>query len=125
MHARKSSRLARALHAAHLSAEEPGHQASGSPWVLPERTDCMPQRGATPTAAANALSTDLTTSCYPSAGLNSPSHCAITTDARQLPTRLIDVLAMSMMASTPRMIATPSSGRLNDVSVPDRITSDA
>jgi len=56
---------------------------------------------------------------------NSPSHRAITTDARQLPTRLSDVRAMSIRASTPRMTATPSSGSPNCVSVPARITSDA
>ena len=38
---------------------------------------------------------------------NAPSQRAITTVARQLPTRLIDVRAMSISASTPRMTATP------------------
>ena len=41
------------------------------------------------------------------AGLSkSPSHRAITTVARQLPSTLIDVRAMSISASTPRMTAT-------------------
>src|SRR5207302_6131630 len=51
---------------------------------------------------------------------NSPSHRAITAVARQLPTRLIDVRAMSISASTPRITATPCSGRPNEASAPDR-----
>ena len=60
------------------------------------------------------------------AGLsNSPSQRAMTTVARQLPTRLMDVRAMSISASTPRITATPSSGNPNWANAPDRITSDA
>jgi hypothetical protein len=39
--------------------------------------------------------------------------------------RFVLVRAMSISASTPRMIATPSSGNPNVASVPERITSDA
>ena len=49
----------------------------------------------------------------------------MTTVARQLPTRFTLVRAMSITASTPRIRATPSSGRPNCVSAPERITSDA
>ena len=45
--------------------------------------------------------------------------------ARQLPSRFTDVRAMSMNASTPRITATPSSGRPKVASAPDRMTSDA
>jgi len=39
--------------------------------------------------------------------------------------RFVLVRAMSISASTPRIIATPSSGKPNVASVPERITSDA
>jgi hypothetical protein len=39
--------------------------------------------------------------------------------------RFVLVRAMSISASTPRMIATPSSGKPNVVRVPERITSAA
>ena len=48
---------------------------------------------------------------------SSPSHRAITAVARQLPTRFTIVRAMSISSSTPRITATPSSGRPNAVSV--------
>src|SRR5205814_4880143 len=54
-----------------------------------------------------------------------PSHRATTAVARQLPSRLTDVRAISMSASTPSNKATPSTGRLNVASVPARITKDA
>src|SRR5262249_48822299 len=64
-------------------------------------------------------------SCTHSAVRNDFSHRAITTVARQLPTTLTAVRAMSMSSSTPRMTITPSTGRLNEASVPRRMTSDA
>jgi len=60
------------------------------------------------------------------AGLsNSPSHRDMTTVARQLPTTLSDVRAMSISASTPRITATACNGNPNCASAPDRITNDA
>src|SRR6266566_2624914 len=56
---------------------------------------------------------------------NVPSTRAITTVARQLPNRLMDVRAMSISASTPRITATPCSGSPNWASAPERMTSDA
>ena len=49
----------------------------------------------------------------------------MTAVASALPIKLIEVRAISMMASTPRITATASSGRLNIASAPERITSDA
>ena len=48
------------------------------------------------------------------ASLNSPSHFATTTVARQLPMTLVIVRAMSISSSTPRMSVMPSSGRPYD-----------
>ena len=58
-----------------------------------------------PFAAAASSSASL-------ASLNSPSHLAMTTVARQLPTTLVIVRAMSMSSSTPRISVMPTSGRL-------------
>src|SRR2546426_12842088 len=55
--------------------------------------------------------------------LNSPSHRAITTVARQLPTTFTDVRAMSINSSMPRIARMGHSGRPNDAAVPSRITS--
>ena len=45
------------------------------------------------------------------ASLNTPSHRATTTEARQLPITLVIVRPMSISVSTPRISVTPSSGR--------------
>jgi hypothetical protein len=62
---------------------------------------------------------------YFGSALNSASHRAITTDARQFPNTLTEVRAMSISSSIPRMMNTGSTGRWNDATVPRRITSAA
>src|ERR1039457_2536020 len=61
----------------------------------------------------------------PSSPTSYPSHLATTALARQLPSTLVDVRAMSISASTPSRTAAPSMGRWKVVSVPARITSAA
>src|SRR3984957_13658862 len=56
---------------------------------------------------------------------NAPSHRATTTLAKQFPTTLTVVRAMSMNASTPRINATASTGSPNTTTAPDKITNAA
>ena len=69
------------------------------------RSVSVPSTYSSPFAAASARSAS-------DASRNSPSHFETTTVARQLPMTFVIVRAMSMIASTPRIVVTPSSGRL-------------
>src|SRR3990172_3513515 len=57
--------------------------------------------------------------------LNSPSHLAITTVAKQFPIRFTEVRAMSMSSSMPRMMKMGQTGSPNDAAVPSNITNEA